>query len=173
MNMNKYSEVFPENELWCRLSESAGFPWTETLIDLYQDKIDWVCLSANRGVIWTARMLEKYEHKLAWRTLSKGSFRGLYSSENLKRYSSKWDWSELSSNSSVEWTMAKVEEFKDFIVWDRIINVGGWTKVDFYTLEFYEKYKAYIPASSLKNSALWNTIMCIYKEELAMEILTQ
>ena len=279
MKTSKYNEIFPEKEVWCRLSEDNSFPWTKALIDRYQDKIDWVCLSANNGVKWTEQMLEKYEHKIDWRTLSKASCRGifssknlkrfsskwdwselscnssvfwtmekaeefeefidwsnfafdcccspciewtetiierhqnkidwkslsenctvrwntsmlenykhkldwkalsskdwsdrhLYSSENLRKFSSKWDWSELSSNSSVQWTMAKVDEFKDFIDWNKIeYGYCGWYSEKYDILEFYEKYKEYFPASSMKNSTLWNTIMDVYRQELIEEIL--
>ena len=170
MKTSKYNEIFPEKEVWRRLWEDNHFPWTEALIDRYQNKIDWVCLSANNGVIWTERMLEKYEHKLDWRRLSGGSFRGLYSSKNLKKYSSKWDWSELSTNSSVLWTMAKVEEFKEFIDWGEMISC--WNS-ELYTLEFFEKYKEYFPVSSLQQSRLWDKILDIHKDKLIEEILAQ
>ena len=129
MKTSKFNEDFfasvREMEIWKRLSGDSSFVWSETLIDRYQDKIDWKSLSENSYVQWTASMFEKYKNKLDWKALSSGSCRGLYSSENLKKFSSKWDWSELSSNSSVKWTMAKVEEFKDFIDWGKARKINN------------------------------------------------
>jgi hypothetical protein len=174
MKTSKFNEDFfasvREMEIWKRLNEDS-FAWSEALIERYQDKIDWKSLSENSNVQWTASMLEKYKHKLDWRALSSGSCRGLYSDGNLRKFSSRWDWSELSSNSSVGWTMAKVEEFKDFIDWGKIIDMG-WNS-DLYTLEFFEKYKDWFPVSSLQQSSMWNVIMNIYKDKLIEEILAQ
>jgi len=174
MKTSKFNEDFfasvREMEIWKRLSEDRSFTWSETLIDRYQDKIDWKSLSENSNVQWTASMLEKYKNKLDWRALSSGSCRGLYSAENLRKFSSKWDWTTLSSNSSVNWTMEKVEEFKDFIDWGEMTDCRH---SDLYTLEFFEKYKEYFPVSSLQQSRLWSAIMDIYKDKLIEEILAQ
>jgi hypothetical protein len=183
MKSNKFNEDFFANvremEIWKRLSEDRDFTWSETLIDRYQDKLDWKSLSENGNVQWTASMLEKYKHKIDWKALSAKndysnqnlSSRGCFSSENLRKFSSKWDWSALSANSSVGWTMGKVEEFKDFIDWSGIIDLG-WNE-RLYTLEFFEKYKDYFPVSSLQQSQMWSTIMDISKGKLIEEILAQ
>ena len=175
MKTSKFNEDFfasvREMEIWKRLSGDSSFVWSETLIDRYQDKIDWKSLSENSYVQWTASMFEKYKNKLDWKALSSGSCRGLYSSENLKKFSSRWDWPELSSNSSVHWTMAKVEEFKDFIDWGKIIDC--WNIGELYTLEFFEKYKDWFPVASLQQSRLWDAILDIHKDKLIEEILAQ
>jgi hypothetical protein len=175
MKTSKFNEDFFANvremEIWKLLSGDSSFVWSEALIDRYQDKIDWKALSENSNVQWTASMLEKYKNKLDWKELSRGGREGLFSAENLKRFSSKWDWSQLSSNSSVCWTMEKIEEFKDFIDWGEIIDT--WRNSDFYTLEFFEKYKEYFPVSSLQQSSLWSNILDIYKNKLIEQILAQ
>jgi hypothetical protein len=174
MKTSKFNDDFfasvREMEVWKLLNED-GFAWTETLIDRYHDKIDWKCLSENGNVQWTASMLEKYKHKLDWKALSSGCCERRYSAANLRKFSSKWDWSELSSNSDVQWTMAKVEEFKDYIDWGKIIDMG-WCE-NLYTLEFFEKYKDWFPVSSLQQSSLWKSIMETYKDKLIEEILAQ
>jgi hypothetical protein len=183
MKSNKFSEDFfasvREMEIWKRLSEDADFNWSETLIDRYQDKIDWKSLSENGKVQWTTSMLEKFKNKIDWGALSARndysnqslSCRGCFSSENIRRFSSKWDWSALSSNASVGWTMEKVEEFKDFIDWGKIIDLG-WND-GLYTLEFFEKFKDCFPVSSLQQSNMWNIILDVCKEKLIEEILAQ
>ena len=175
MKTNNFNEEFfasvREMEIWKRLSGDGSFYWSETLIDRYHDKIDWKSLSENSYVQWTASMLEKYKNKLDWNALSSGGCNGLYSSENLKRFNSKWDWTALSRNSSVCWTMEKVEEFKDFIDWGEMIDC--WGNRDMFTLDFFEKYKEYFPVASLQQSTLWNTILDIYKNKLIEQILAQ
>ncbi|MDR2970684.1 MAG: hypothetical protein LBU83_01965 [Bacteroidales bacterium] len=175
MNKSKFNEDFFANvremEIWKLLSDDSSFVWSETLIDRYQDKIDWKNLSGNSNVQWSASMLEKYKNKLDWEKLSNGNCQRIFSIENLKRFSSRWDWSQLSSNSSVGWTMEKVEEFKDLIDWGEIIDCG-WSN-DLYTLEFFEKYKEYFPVSSLQQSCLWISVLEIYKNKLIEQILAQ
>ena len=141
MVQNRFNEEFfanvRETEIWKMLSNDSNFMWSEDLIDRYQDKIDWKSLSENRNVQWTASMLEKYKNKIDWKALSEYGCSGLFSSENLRRFSSRWDWTVLSTNSYVNWTMEKVDEFKDFINWGEMINCW-WN--DLFTLEFFEKY---------------------------------
>lgn len=176
MKSSKFNEEFfasvRETEVWKLLSEDYNFYWSESLIDRYQDKIDWKSLSGNCNVQWTTSMLEKYRDKIDWKTLSEGCRTGLYSSENLKRFSSKWDWSAISANTFVCWTMKKVEEFKDFIDWGKIIDGGNWWQEEF-TLDFFERYKDYFPVSSLQQSDLWRAIIKIYKDKMIEEILAQ
>ena len=175
MKTSKFNEEFfasvREMETWKRLSGDIYFTWTEALIERYQDKIEWKSLSGNNNVQWTASILEKYKDRLDWTALSELTCKGLYSSENLKRFSSKWDWSELSKNSSVRWTVEKIDEFKDCIDWDEIIN--QWNNESLYTLEFFEKYKEYFPIASLHESRLWDAILEIHKDKLIEQIRTQ
>jgi len=174
MQTSKFNEEFFANvremEIWKLLSCDNGFSWSETLIDRYQDKIDWKSLSENNNVQWTASMLEKYKNRLDWKALSERGCDGLFSTENLKRFSSKWNWSALTTNSSVRWTMEKVEEFKDFIDWGALID--DWNN-DLFTLDFFEKYKDYFPISSLQQSRLWSAILEIHKKKLIEQILAQ
>jgi hypothetical protein len=154
MMKNNYNEDFYANlrglDVWKRLSK-YGVRWSINLIDRYQNKIDWKCFSENNNVHWTTSLLEKHQDKLDWKALSSGSCSGLFSTLNLKRFSSKWDWSELSSNSSVDWNMEKVEEFKGLIDWDKFITCG--CNPDLLTLKFYMKYKEYFPKFPCKTSS--------------------
>jgi len=174
MKTSKFNDDFfasvREMEIWKRLSEDHGFVWTEALIDRYQDKIEWKSLSENSNVQWTASMLEKYKHKLDWKALSSYGREGLFSAENLRKFSSRWDWTALSSNYNVNWTMEKVEEFKDFVDWGEMVD---YRYSGLHTLEFFEKYKEYFPVSSIQQSSLWNEILEIYKNKLIEEILAQ
>ena len=175
MNTSKFNEDFfagiREMEVWKRLSDDGNFNWSETMIERYQDKIDWKILSGNSNVQWSATLLEKYKNKIDWRVLSESGRQGLFSPENLRRFSSRWDWTALSSNSNVQWTTEKVEEFKDIIDWGAFIDIG-W-RIDIFSLDFFEQYKEYFPASLLQQSRLWDSIIDIYKDRLVEEILSQ
>jgi hypothetical protein len=174
MKTSKFNEEFfaevREIEVWKMLSEDCRFVWTEALIDRYQDRVDWKRLSENSNVQWTASMLEKYKDKLDWEKLSNGSCEYLFSAENLRKYRSRWNWSALTSNSSVCWTLEKIEEFKDILDWNELITSYG--NNDLFTLNFFEKYKEYIPVASFHDSSLWNAILEIYKKKLIEEILS-
>jgi hypothetical protein len=174
MKTNKFNEEFfaeiREAEVWKMLFDDGDLLWTEELIDRYQDRIDWKLLSGNNNVQWSASMLEKYKDKLDWEKLSDGSNDHLLSVENIRKYRSRWNWSNLSSNSSVRWTPEKVEEFKDLLDWSTFID--SYRKDNLFTLEFFEKYKEYIPVASLQNSSLWRAILDIYKKKLIEEILS-
>jgi hypothetical protein len=181
MNKSNFNEDFfatmREVSIWKLLSEDRDFIWTEALIDRYQNKIDWERLSGNRNVYWNASMLEKYKNKIDWNELSRRGNNRLFSAENLRKFSLKWNWKELSSNDDVDWTMEKVEEFKDFIDWGEFINKRSYCSrcgnKRHYTLEFFEKYKEYFPVSTFQQSALWNAILEIYKDKLIEDILAQ
>jgi hypothetical protein len=99
MKANKFNEEFfaaaREMEVWKMLFDDRDFIWTETLIDRYHDRIDWKKLSGNGNMQWTTSMLEKYKDKIDWEILSDGSYKYLYSVENLKKYSSRWNWKNL------------------------------------------------------------------------------
>jgi len=175
MSKNKFNDDFfanvCEKEAWKRLSSSDNeFRWSERLIDRCRDKIDWKELSQNRNVQWNASMIERFgSYLFDWNALSSSDCQALYSIENLRKFKSKWVWSKLSSNRDVNWTMDKIEEFKDLIDWDKIINLHYTHGL--YTLEFFEKFKDYISGSSFQNSNLWEEIMKIYTDKLAEKLL--
>jgi hypothetical protein len=174
MKTNHFNEEFfanvRETEVWKQLSEDRDFVWTDTLIERYQGKIDWKLLSSNSNVQWTGAMLEKYKDKLDWEALSYSNCHYLFSAEMLRKFSSRWNWSRLSSNSSVKWTMDKVDEFKDLIDWEEFVD--EWYDEQT-ALDFFERFKEYLPVATLQQSRLWRTIIEIYKERLIEEILSR
>jgi hypothetical protein len=173
MKTSHFNEEFfahvREAEVWKELSGDRDFVWTDALIERYQDKIDWKLLSSNSNVQWTGAMLEKYKDKLDWEALSGSRCNYLFSTEMLWKFSSRWNWSQLSSNSSVKWTMDKVDEFKDFIDWEEFVD--EW-RDEQTALDFFERFKEYLPVATLQQSRLWRTIIEIYKERLIEEILS-
>jgi hypothetical protein len=175
MQNNNFSEKFfesvRESSIWSSLSEDYSFVWTEKYLDLYKDKVDWEKISANSHVQWTIPMLEKYQQQIDWDELSKSGNEFLFTSENLRKFSDRWNWTNLSGNSDVNWTLEKIEAFKDKVNWEEIIDNYGFGNL--YTLEFFEKYKDYIPVTKFQDSRLWNSLMEIHKNKLIAEILSR
>jgi hypothetical protein len=174
MNAQKFNEEFfasvCEMEVWKQLSNDECFTWTETLIERYQDKIDWKELSRNSNIQWNIAMLDKYKNRIDWDELSWSSCHYLFTSEIMRKFKSKWNWSKLSSNRSVKWTTEKIEEFKDSVDWKEIMD-RSWDNL--YSLEFFEKYKEHFPVSSLQHSQLWEHIVGIHKEKLIEKIISE
>ena len=70
--------------LWS-LSDNSGLPWSEALIERYEDRWGWVELSENSGLPWSVSMLEKFEHKIVWRYLNLQDFLGKLSSTQIRQ----------------------------------------------------------------------------------------
>ena len=153
------------------LSSNSRVRWTIEKIEEFKDLIDWKELSGNSNVSWTASLLERYKNKLDWERLSYNSSEHLFSAENLRQFSSEWDWSALSS---INWTIEKIEEFKDLIDWEELL--GDYDCSDAYRcnpIEFFEKYANYIPASLLNDeSYLWRAIKDVYTKRLIEDIFS-
>ncbi len=146
---------------------SGEFPWSEQLLERFQDKVDWDKMSENSTMLWTASMLEKFRNKLDWKALSRSGHRSILTAELFERFKDRWDWSELSRNSDVEMTCDLIDRFIDRWDWRELID-----RYDdkLYDRAFLERYKEYIPASELQNSRLWREIVEQRKEQIAREI---
>ena len=60
---NSFMEKVMEDEAWKDLS--GNFPWTEKMLEKYQDKVDWAEVSGNWHIIWTPSMLDKFKRRIA------------------------------------------------------------------------------------------------------------
>ena len=67
---NSFMEKVMEDEAWKKLSED--FPWTEKMLEKYQDKVDWEEVSGNWRITWTPSMLDKFKRRIDWSKLSAG-----------------------------------------------------------------------------------------------------
>jgi len=148
---------------WFDLSKNRSLPWTLELIEKYEDKWYWRFLSANPSLPWSVELIEKYKdkwedsqseilgiqqeiraienqkEKWAWLGLSKKkqklneltrkieevkndwhgkNWSGLsanpslpWSIELIEKYKNKWSWYELSENPSLPWSIELIEKF--------------------------------------------------------------
>ena len=59
---NNFMEKIMEDEAWKKLS--SDFPWTEKMLEKFQNKVDWEEVSNNYNMLWTPSMLDKFKWKI-------------------------------------------------------------------------------------------------------------
>ena len=155
-----------DEEAWRQLS--GEFPWSEQLLEKYQDKVDWKAVSVNDNMVWTASMLEKFKHFIDWDQLSRCTHQCILTAEMLERFKEYWNWGELSRNDCFDLDYELIDRFIDR--WDWTALIDRYDESNLFNYEFLERYGAYIPASALRSSNLWRNIVEERKWQLAREI---
>ena len=166
---NDFMQRIADEGAWKELSNELS--WTETLLEKFQDKIDWQELSGNRNILWTIPMLQKFKHRINWDKFSRCADEKTLTENCIETFKEKWNWSELSNNYSI--TNQLLEKFVDKWDWESVI--AGFNNNLFSSdsaIEFYERYKEYIPAAKLQNSRLWNEIVEQRKKQILSEIIS-
>ena len=164
-----FMQQIAEEQAWKELS--GDFCWTETLLEKYQDKLDWMEVSENRNTQWTIPMVQKFKNRIDWKTFSRYADEKFLTEETLEVFKDKWDWNELSDNSSVLLTEELLDKFIDKWDWKEIISYSHNELFENNPIEFYEKYKEHIPASELQDRTLWSKIVKICKSNLRTRII--
>lgn len=164
-----FMQQIAEEQAWKELS--GDFCWTEALLEKYQDKLDWMEVSENRNTQWTIPMIQKFKNRIDWKKFSCYADEKFLTEETLEVFKDKWDWNELSGNRSVPLTEELLDKFIDKWNWEDIIGYGHDEIFEDNPIEFYEKYKGYIPASVLQDSALWSNVVEKYKNNLRTRII--
>ena len=162
---NDFMQQIMDEAAWKDLS--ADFPWSEQLLEKYQDKVDWNEVSDNDNMLWTASMLEKFKDRIDWDALSRSRHRCILTAGMFERFKAYWNWKILSSNSDVELDFELIDRFADRWDWRELIDRH---REDLLNRKFFERYKTYIPASELQNSRLWHSLVDERKLQLAREI---
>lgn len=155
-----------DEEAWQKLS--VEFPWSEQLLEKYQNKVDWKAVSVNDNMVWTASMLEKFKHFIDWDQLSPCTHQCILTAEMLERFKEYWNWGELSRNDCFDLDYELIDRFIDR--WDWTALIDRYDESNLFNYEFLERYGAYIPASALRSSNLWRNIVEERKWQLAREI---
>lgn len=149
--MNKLSNDFMQSivteSAWKELS--SDFSWSETLLDKCTSKVDWNEISKNPNILWTIPMLKQFERYLNWTLLSEYINERSLSDESIAAFESSWDWSALSENGNLKLSYALLDKYIDRWDWYKIINRWGEALFSKTGIDFYEKYKEYIPAGEL------------------------
>ena len=164
---NDFMQRSLDTEAWKEISNELC--WTEALLEKYQDKIDWQEVSKNRNILWTVPMLQKFKHRINWDLLSRYADEKVLRENIIEIFKEKWDWSELSGNRSINNQL--LEKFADKWDWESVIDCYNDNLYsDASAIEFYERYKEYIPAAKLQGSSLWARIVEQRKAQIISEI---
>lgn len=172
--MNKLSNDFMQSivteSAWKELS--SNFNWSETLLEKCKTEVDWNEISKNSNILWTIPMLKRFERFLNWTLLSENINERSLSDETIAAFESSWDWLTLSENKNLKLSYMLLDKYIERWDWHKIINRWG---EDFFSkngIDFYEKYKEYIPAGALQQSNLWDGIVNQQKEMLILKIIS-
>ena len=143
-------------EAWKSLSGS--FNWDEIMLEKYQDKVDWSEISKNENIRWTIPMMKKFQKRINWDKLSEYISKDSLTESMIEVFQNQWNWHELSDNRSITLTHGLLDKYADKWDWEMIINRhdGIFYRVG---IDFYEKYKSYIPVGKLLNTNLWEGIV--------------
>lgn len=166
---NDFMQQIADDTAWRELS--GNLSWTEVLLEKYQDKVDWQEVSKNRDILWTVPMLQKFKHRIYWDKLSECADNDVLTENCIEMFKDKWNWTELSNSYHFSVTIELQEKFADYWDWEAIINgCSGDLYSNTNAIEFYERYKEYIPAAKLQNSTLWDIIVKQRERQIMAEI---
>lgn len=166
---NDFMQKIATEEAWKSLS--GDFQWNESLLDKYQDKVDWHEVSENFRTMWTIPMVQKFKNRIDWEKFSRHASKEVLTEGFIEAFKDKWNWTELSGNTSLELIHELLEKFVDYWAWEEIIDHFCDKIFEDMGIDFYERYKDYIPAAKLQNSRLWNEIVSQQVKQLTTEII--
>ena len=155
-------------EAWKELS--GDFSWSETLLEKSQNSVDWDEISSNNNIRWTIHMIAKYSKRINWRIFSRNVN---LTPEVVEAFKDRWDWHELSGNSYLQLSVQELEKYVDYLDWEEFISRWGNSLFDECGIDFYEKFREYIPASKLQGSKLWNEMVAQQKKSLISCIISE
>ena len=166
---NEFMQKISTDEAWKELS--GTYSWSESLLEKYQDRVDWHDVSENPFILWTIPMIQKFKNRIDWDKFSRRARTETLTEAFIDAFKDKWNWTELSENSAMELTHELLEKYADKWNWETIIDSCECNIFDEKGIDFYERYKDYIPASKLQQSMLWKEIVKQQKIQLINEII--
>lgn len=90
----------------------------------------------------------------------------------VEAFKDKWDWHELSGNPELHLSYEQMEKYADLLDWVELISEEDFSVPDGKGIDFYEKFREYIPASKLQGSTLWCEMLEQQRAELVGEIIS-
>ena len=150
---NEFMQNIATEEAWKDLS--SNFSWTEAMF---------------RNICWTLPMIQKFQKKINWDRFSEYTDENVLIEPIIEAFKERWNWHELSGNSNLPLTYGLLEKYADMWDWERIIDSYGHEIYDKEAIEFYEKFKDYIPVFKIQNTYLWRAIVEQRSKQLAAEI---
>lgn len=157
-------------EAWKDLS--LGFAWSEPLFEKYQDRVSWEDISLNPYIRWTIPMVGKFSKRINWKIFSACAVEKVLTPKLVEAFKDKWDWHELSGNPELHLSYEQMEKYADLLDWVELISEEDFSVPDGKGIDFYEKFREYIPASKLQGSTLWCEMLEQQRAELVGEIIS-
>lgn len=152
---------------------SGDFHWSQSYLAKYADRVDWKEVSDNWEIAWSASMLEAFKGRIDWHELSGTGNKILFTTTNLDKFAAYWDWSELSENPHLPFTLDLLDRYADRWDWAEIIDNYGVNEAVGFNRAFLDRYKEYIPVSRIQDTILWRAMVKARKEEIAGKILSE
>lgn len=160
-------ELMIEDEAWKNLS--GIHDWNEAELEKYKDRIDWNEVSSSNLIEWTIPMLEKFKERINWNELSDIGNMDSFTPEVLERFKDKLDWRKLSGK--VNLTIETIRKMADYLDWKSLINHRDLNEI--FDMAFLKEFEDRIPATYLRDSALWYNLVAkkvaLLNIELALE----
>lgn len=110
---------------WTGISNNNSIPWSESLLEVFCDRIDWESFSRynNNEFNWTIEFLEKQKTKLNWSNLSSNNALP-WSMEFINHFKDLWSWKNISLNSGIPWTEDILHKYSIELHWDILSTYG-------------------------------------------------
>lgn len=159
-----------KKQAWIQLSNE--FQWTEALLEKYHDKVDWDEVSENTDIQWTIPMIRKFSNNLNWSVFTKTIAKGKMNLLFLETFKDCWDWQVLSERSEIGLTHEILMKYADRWNWEKLIRCHFHRIFDQKGIDFYEKYKEYIPEDKLQGSSLWYEMINQKERELLNDLIS-
>lgn len=165
---NDFMQRIADETAWRKLS--SDLYWSENLLDKYKEKVDWKEISSNSDILWSISMIQKFKNLIDWDALSENICKDSLTEDCINTFVEKWNWSQLSANSNLKLSFQLLDKHIDNWDWSEIINRWGEDLFDCKGIDFYERYKKYIPAGELQHSRLWDEIVAQCQKQIMEEI---
>lgn len=117
-------------------------------------------------------MVGKFSKRINWKIFSACGTEEVLTPELVEAFKDKWDWHELSGNPELHLSYEQMEKYADLLDWVELISEEDFSVPDGKGIDFYEKFREYIPASKLQGSALWCEMLEQQRAELVGEIIS-
>ena len=168
-----------QKEAWDNISRN--YTLTENMLMKHSSDLNWEEVSRNSSIHWDVGMLERFCCSIDWEVFSGKAGDEILSEEVIEKFKDKWDWSELSGNSSLPLSYELIDKYIDRWDWARLIdysnyhylrhNNRGGIKGKALNMEFFNRYQQHIPADVLENSGLWNSLVDEEEEAIKRELV--
>ena len=162
---NDFLNSVLENEAWKEVSQCGYL--SMAMVEKFADKLDWEEVSGNSNVIWTVEGINKFANRIHWDEFSRSCPENLLSETTLQKFASKWDWKALSNRDDIYNNWHLLEKFADKVNWGEVITNWNIEK----PLEFFARFRQYIPMSKLQDSRLWNAMVEARARHLIQEAI--